>query len=115
MIPSTPSRGEIWDLDFDPTIGHEQAGSRPALILSVDIFNEGPADLLVVAPVTRTERKVRWHVPVKPPEGGLVAQSFIQCENVRSVSKQRMKRRRGRVSESTLQQVEDRIRILLGL
>ena len=115
MIPSTPSRGEIWDLDFDPTIGHEQAGSRPALILSVDIFNESPADLLVVAPVTRTERKVRWHVPVKPPEGGLVAQSFIQCENVRSVSKQRMKRRRGRVSESTLQQVEDRIRILLGL
>ena len=115
MTASTPSRGEIWDLNFDPTIGHEQAGSRPALILSVDLFNEGPADLLVVAPVTRTQRKIRWHVPVKPPEGGFVAESFIQCENVRSVSKQRLKRRRGRVSESTLQQVEDRIRILLGL
>ena len=115
MTPSTPSRGEIWDLNFDPTMGHEQAGSRPALVLSVDIFNEGPADLLVVAPVTRTDRKVRWHVRVKPPEGGFVADSFVQCENVRSVSKQRLKRRRGRVSESTLQQVEDRIRILLGL
>jgi len=61
--------GRVWDLILDPTIGHEQAGSRPALIVSVDIFNEGPADLVVVIPVTRTERKVRWHVPVKPPEG----------------------------------------------
>jgi mRNA interferase MazF len=113
-IPA-PSRGEVWDLNLDPTIGHEQAGSRPALILSVDIFNEGPADLVVVIPITRTERKVRWHVLVKPPEGGLVAESFIQCENVRSVSRQRVKRLRGRVSESTLQQVEDRLRILLGL
>jgi mRNA interferase MazF len=110
-----PSRGEIWDLNFDPTIGHEQAGSRPALILSVDIFNEGPADLVVVVPITRTERKVRWHVPIRPPEGGLVAESFIQCENVRSVSKSRVKRLRGRVAESILQQVEDRARILLGL
>jgi len=69
MSISAPSRGEVWDLILDPTIGHEQAGSRPALIVSVDIFNEGPADLVVVIPVTRTERKVRWHVPVKPPEG----------------------------------------------
>jgi len=115
MTLPAPSRGEVWDLNFDPTIGHEQAGNRPALILSADIFNEGPADLVVVVPVTRTERKVRWHVPIKPPEGGLVAERFIQCENVRSVSKRRVKRLRGRVSDSTLQQVEDRVRILLGL
>ena len=110
-----PSRGEVWDLNLDPTTGHEQAGSRPVLILSADIFNEGPADLVVVIPLTRTERKVRWHVAIRPPEGGLVADSFIQCESVRSVSKRRVIRLRGRVSESTLQQVEDRVRILLGL
>lgn len=115
MTPPEPSRGDIWDLNFDPTIGHEQAGARPALILSVNLFNEGPAGLLVVAPVTRTRRGVRWHVPVSPPEGGLVANSFIRCENVRSVSKQRLKRLRGRVSGGTMQQVEDRLRILLGL
>ena len=113
-IPA-PSRGEVWDINLDPTVGHEQAGSRPALILSVDIFNEGPADLVVVVPITRTQRNIRWHVPVKPPEGGVVAVSFIQCENVRSVSRLRVKRLRARVSESTLQQVEDRVRILLGL
>jgi mRNA interferase MazF len=115
MTEPSPARGEVWDLNLDPTLGHEQAGTRPALILSVDIFNEGPADLLVVVPVARTERKVRWHVPVRPPEGGLAAVSFIQCENLRAVSKQRLKRRRGEVSDSTLREVEDRVRILLGL
>ncbi|HUS05200.1 MAG TPA: type II toxin-antitoxin system PemK/MazF family toxin [Bryobacteraceae bacterium] len=110
-----PGRGEVWDLNLDPTAGHEQAGLRPALMVSVDLFNAGPAALVVVIPITRTARGVRWHVPVDPPEGGLVAKSFVQCENVRSVSKSRLKRLRGRVSAITLQEVEDRLRILLGL
>lgn len=115
MTPADPVRGDVWDLNFDPTVGHEQAGIRPALIMSVDLFNEGPAELVVVAPITRTQRRIRWHVAVRPPEGGLSSESFIQCENVRSVSKHRLKRRRGRISEDTLGQVEDRLRILLGL
>lgn len=112
---SEPLRGEVWDLDLDPVAGREQAGFRPALILSVDLFNLGAAELVVAVPITRTERKVRWHVPIRPPEGGLVAESYIQCENVRSVSKRRLRRRRGRVKLETLEQVEDRVRILLGL
>jgi mRNA interferase MazF len=115
MNPQPPSRGDVWDLDFDPTIGREQAGARPALIVSVNIFNEGAAELVVAIPITRTRRGIRWHVQVNPPEGGLVAESFIQCENVRAVSKRRLKRLRGRISEPTLRQIEDRLRILLGL
>jgi mRNA interferase MazF len=88
---------------------------RLALVVSVDLFNEGPAGLVVAIPLTRTQRRVRWHVSVSAPEGGLTSASFIQCENVRSVSKLRLKRRRGRVSETTMQQVEDRLRILMGL
>jgi len=110
-----PLRGDVWDLDLNPIKGHEQAGSRPALILSVDLFNEGPAELVVVIPLTRTQRNIRWHVNLRPPEGGLAAESYIQCENLRSVSKLRLKRRRGQVSPATLEKVEDRIRILLGL
>jgi mRNA interferase MazF len=110
-----PSRGEVWDLAFDPAIGHEQGGTRPALVISEDLFNEGPAELVVVLPITRNQRRIRWHVQVASPEGGLVSDSFIQCESLRSVSKQRLKRRRGKVGESVMEQVEDRIRILLGL
>ena len=115
MSVSEPSRGDVWDISFDPTLGHEQAGLRPALIVSVDLFNTGPAELVVAIPITRTARRVRWHVQVNPPEGGLVSESFVQCENVRSVSKVRLKRLRGRVSAGTMWEVEGRLRILLGL
>jgi mRNA interferase MazF len=115
MSNAEPSRGDVWDLSLDPVLGHEQAGLRPALVVSVDIFNAGLADLVVVIPITRTQRRVRWHVPAAPPEGGLISESFIQCENVRSVSKVRLKRLRGRISPSTMLEVEDRLRILLGL
>jgi mRNA interferase MazF len=112
---SGPLRGEVWDVNLDPLIGHEQAGLRPALVISVDLFNEGPAELVVLIPLTRTARKIRWHVAVAPPEGGLTSTSYIQCENLRSVSRQRLRRRRGRVTDDTMLQVEDRLNILLGL
>jgi mRNA interferase MazF len=109
------ARGDVWDLDFNPTKGREQAGHRPALIVSVDTFNLGPAELVVAIPLTRTDRRVRWHVPMKPPEGGLSDASYIKCEDVRSVSRARLTRYRGRASSSTMTEVEDRLRILLGL
>ena len=46
MTPPKPSRGEIWFLNLDPAQGHEQSGSRPALVVSVDPFNHGPADMV---------------------------------------------------------------------
>src|SRR5262249_45820767 len=75
-------RGDVWLIDFDPTQGHEQAGRRPGLIVSVDLFNQGPAGLVVVVPLTSKDRRVRWHVPVDPPEAGLKKRSFIMCENI---------------------------------
>ena len=111
----SPSRGEVWDLNFDPVKGHEQAGSRPGLIVSEDLFNSGPAELFLAIPITRTARGVRWHVPITPPEGGLDSVSYAQCENLRSMSKARIIRLRGRVSAETMERVEDRLRLLLGL
>ena len=115
MSAGGPSRSDIWDLHLDGATGHETAKTRPALILSEDLFNEGPAGLVVVAPVAKSQGGVRWHVALGASEGGLASLSFIQCENVRSVSRQRFKKWRGRVSEATMQQVEDRLRILMGL
>ncbi|MCX6379678.1 MAG: type II toxin-antitoxin system PemK/MazF family toxin [Armatimonadetes bacterium] len=111
----TPLRGEIWMLNFDPTREHEQAGTRPALILSVDAFNAGPANLAIVIPITSRSKGVRSHVAVHPPEGGLSVTSFIKCEDVRSVAKERFNRRLGEVSAPVMREVEDKLRILLGL
>ena len=49
---TAPQRGEIWMVDLDPTRGHEQAGMRPALVVSTDIFNASPAEMVTVLPTT---------------------------------------------------------------
>jgi mRNA interferase MazF len=112
---STASRGEIWVVGLDPTKGREQAGMRPALVVSVDIFNHGAAELVVVIPITSKAKGIPLHVEVHPPEGGLTMTSFVKCEDLRSISTSRLVRRLGKVSSSTIDNVEDRLRILLGL
>jgi len=112
---SRPLRGEVWMTDLDPTRGHEQAGKRPALVVSADAFNQGPADLVIVLPVTTKRRGVRSHVPVEAPEGGLRKPSFIKCEDVRSVALERLTRRLGTVSGATMEAVQFRLRILMDL
>lgn len=110
-----PGRGEVWFVDLDPSRGHEQAGKRPGLVVSVDLFNHGPSGLVVVLPITTKAKGIPFHVAVSPPEAGLKEKSFIKCEDVRSVSKERLFRLSGVISPKTLAQVEDRLRILLGL
>lgn len=110
-----PQRGEIWMVDLDPTRGHEQAGRRPALVLSTTPFNQGPAGLIVVLPITSKDKHIPLHVRVSPPEGGLQSVSFVKCEDIRSVAVERLARRWGAVSAATLAEVEDRVRILLEL
>ena len=84
------------------------------MILSVDAFNTGPADLVVAVPITKTIRNIPTHVVIHAPEGGVKVDSAILCEAVRSVSKERLSGKWGRVSSQTLAEVEDRVRILLG-
>ena len=112
---SAPARGEVWLADLNPTRGHEQAGRRPVLVVSEDIFNRGPAGLAIVLPMTSTLRDIPSHVPVAPPEGGLKNRSAILCEAVRSVSIERLVVRWGAVEKRTMTAVEDRLRILLRL
>ena len=110
-----PSRGEIWLVNLNPTRGHEQAGIRPGLVVSVDLFKHGPAGLVVLLPLTTQDKGIPFHVEVNPPEGGLNAKSFIKCEDIRSVAKERLSRKLGDISSATMLAVEDRIRILLDV
>lgn len=112
---STASRGDIWLVGLDPTKGREQAGMRPALVVSVDIFNHGAAELVVVIPITSKAKGIPLHVEVMPPEGGLTMSSYVKCEDLRSISTSRLVRRLGKVSGQTIESVEDRLKILLGL
>ena len=108
-------RGEVWLVDLNPTRGHEQAGRRPGLIVSVDLFNKGPAGLAVILPITTKAKGIPFHVEINIQEGGFAKQSFIKCEDIRSIAKERLFKRVGRVSDETMRAVEDRLRILLNL
>jgi mRNA interferase MazF len=112
---TAPARGEVWYVDLNPVRGHEQAGRRPALVISATTFNEGPANLVVVLPMTTRDRNIPLQVAVEPPEGGLPRRSLVKCEDVRSVDRRRLTRRLGAVSQTTLEAVEMRLRALLGL
>ena len=114
-MPS-PNRGEIWWGDLDPTRGREQGGRRPVLVVSTTFFNSGPADLVLVLPLTRTDRGIPIHVPIQRPEGGVMARSLILCDALRSISKERLgDRPLGAVSPKTMQRVESILRLLMNL
>lgn len=115
MSERQPELGDVWSIGFDPAVGREQAGLRPALVISVNKFNHGPAGLLVVLPITSHDKRQPLHVKVIPPEAGLTRIGFIKCEDVRSVSKDRLRRFHGAVSALTMGEVEARLRILLNL
>ena len=112
---TTPLRGEVWLVNLDPTRGREQAGKRPVLVVSANGFNKSPADLVVILPITSKDKAIPWHVPLQPPEGGTKTKSFILCEAVRSISHDRLVQRWGAVTSATLDEVEDRLRILFDL
>ena len=110
-----PGRGEVWFAELEPVRGDEQGGRRPVLIISSDSYNRGPAELVLVAPITSTQRGVLYHVPIAPPEGGLAHPSDILCDAIRSISRERIGRRLGSISAQTMAAVEHRLRILQGL
>lgn len=100
-----PRAGELWDVDFSPHVGHEHGGVRPALVISSDPFNDVPHQLRIVVPLTGTDRGVRSHIPVAPPEGGLTKPSVFMCEQVKSQSLERFRRRRGEIDPAKVARV----------
>jgi mRNA interferase MazF len=112
----TIRRGEVWLAELEATRGREQAGERPVLVVSADPINQSAADLVVAVPFTTRRRGIPTHVEVHPPAGGLREISFAMCEQVRSLSTERLGSRAfGSVPAAVLSSVQDRLRLVLGL
>ena len=112
-----PARGEIWWFDPDPVRGHEQGGPRPALIMSASTFNAGPQRLAMVLPITRSPRTYPYRIELLPDESGLPEVSYVICDQLRTVTLDRMLDSRpvGRVSEDVLVRAGDHLRAILEL
>ncbi len=115
MSGMLPSRGEVWLVDLDPRRGHEQSGMRPAPVVAVDTQTQRPADPAILVPITTRHGGIPFHVSLEPGGGGLSRPSLPRCEEVRSVSRERLVRHMGQVLPDTTSAVEHRLRFLLGL
>lgn len=110
-----PLRGDIWLVDLDPIRGHEQAGKRPAVIVTADRFNRSRAGLVTVVPMTTANKGVTWHVEVAPPEGNVREVSYVMCEQSRTISIERLVARWGSVEVTTMVRITDNLRVVLDL
>ena len=108
-------RGEIWTVDLEPVVGSEQGKARPALIIQNDIGNLYSPVLIVAAITSGENARYDVQVEVKSPEGGLHHNSTVLLNQIRTIDKRRMGRYWGRLSPQTMQQVDEAIKISLGL
>ncbi|MCB1149780.1 MAG: type II toxin-antitoxin system PemK/MazF family toxin [Chlamydiia bacterium] len=113
---SSPLQGEVWLFDPDPVKGSELGKKvRPALIISNNAMNKGPSGLVIVVPMTSKNRNIPSHIRLNPPEGGVSLSSFAMCEQIRSISKERLVKKLGKVQRSLLVEVDSWLRDLLWI
>lgn len=108
-------RGEVWLANLDEITKEVALRARLVMIVSTNRFNNGPADLLIVLPLTTRDHGIASHVKISPPEGGANKQSFILCEHIQSIQRDRLIKKLGIVGSDTIKKVDDRLCVLLDL
>ena len=112
----TVVRGEIYLVNFDPTIGAEIQKTRPALIIQNDISNRHSPITIVAAITSKFDGKLYpTEVLITAKEGGLSIDSVVLLNQIRSIDGKRLTRRLGKVSEKTLKKVDMALKISLDL
>ena len=109
-------RGEVYLVNFDPTIGSEIRKTRPALIIQNDIANEHSPVTIVAAITSKFDDNLYpTEVEISAGEGGLKQDSVVLLNQLRSIDGQRLIKKLGKVNDLTLRKVDLSIKISLGL
>jgi len=112
----TLERGTIVLLGLDPTVGHEQRGVRPCVIVSdPDVVADQRFPLVGIVPVTGTAGEGALYPALSPGDSGLKKRSYALVDHVRSVDKRRIRRAFGRVARDELRAIDDGLALFLGL
>ena len=110
MTVGSPLRGEVWGCALPAPIG-----PHPVVVLTVNRIAE-PLSAVTVAVITGTSGPASTHVPVGPDCGVTkYDESYVNCTDLHTVDKPRLRRRLGLLTPSELRSVEDRLRVILGL
>lgn len=106
-------RGEIRWADLNPVRGHEQAGERPVLVLSHDVFNERSGTVIAVA-LTSQEPRAGYPLTLELAAAKLPRRSWVKISQIRTLSTERIGRRLGRASHEELAKVLDGLLEIVG-
>lgn len=106
-------RGDVRWADLNPVRGHEQAGQRPVLVLSHDVFNERSGTIIAVA-LTSQEPRAGFPLTLESKAAGLKKRSWIKISQIRTLSVDRIGGRLARASEEELARVVDGLNEILG-
>lgn len=106
-------RGEIRWADLNPVRGREQAGERPVLILSHDVFNERSGTVIAVA-LTSQEPRAGYPLTLELRAPRLPKRSWVKTSQVRTLSTERIGRRLGRASDEELTAVIEGLFEIIG-
>ena len=106
-------RGDIRWADLSPTIGHEQAGRRPVLILSQDVFNRRSGTVIAMAVASRPQR-ARFPLSYELVRGRLPKPSWIKISQIRTLSVDRIGRKIGRAEPEELSRIVDGLNEIIG-
>jgi mRNA interferase MazF len=104
-----PDAGDVVWLEFDPQMGHERAGRRPALVLSPANYN-GKTDLMVCCPLTTRIKGYPFEVLLASQPGSAVLSDQVKNLDWRA----RLAGRKGKVADAELRQVKGKLRALIG-
>lgn len=106
-------RGEIRWADLNPTIGREQSGERPVLILSQDIFNERSGTVIAMA-LTSQEQKAGFPLTHEVLAGELQKRSWVKISQIRTLSTERIGKSIGNLSSEELAHVIEGLNEIIG-
>jgi len=109
-------RGTLVLVDLEPTVGHEQQGTRPCVIVSDATVNSNQRfPLIAVVPITGTPAQGALYPALAPGRSGLTKPSTALVDQLRSIDKQRIRRRYGQISAAELQAIDAGLCLYLGL
>ncbi len=106
-------RGDIRWADLNPTRGHEQAGMRPVLVLSQDIFNERSGTVVAVA-ITSQPPRAGFPLTFEITSQGMPKRSWVKISQVRTLSVERLGRRLVRATPEDLVTVIEGLNEIIG-
>lgn len=108
-------RGDIYYADLSPVVGSEQGGVRPVLIVQNDVGNKYSPTIIAAAVTSKINKaKLPTHIELPKSAYGLVKDSVILLEQIRTLDKRRLKERIGELNENTMSKVDKAILISLG-